>query len=253
VPPATFHGPTAEPIKARLVILAWTPLNLTDAMPLQLKTVVDHLHQLQRFLGLDLQNIGVWEVEEETIERLRFIAERRSTAIFKAALFDAAEDIGASVVQFGEEKPLAIGPPDDYTTALARLLEYASSEVGTRLPAPSQRNEAWRDFQTLLSQQVIGPLRELALATSNPVERNLLMGFAELSNVFHMQSVAMSEQLCRRTGDRSGQLPEDQLENVMAMADRFIGMARVTERCRTTIIGSRTIDSPSFPRLPNSG
>ena len=251
---------SGQPLKAHLVILGWTPLELSSVVPLQLKAVVDHLHRLQRFMGVELYDIGLWEVDEETIERLRFIATRGSAAIFKVALLDAAEDIGASIVQFGKEKPLAIGPPSDYTTALARLHEALSAECGTRLLGPNQRNEAWRDVQSLLSQQVIRPVRELALESNNPVERNLLMGFAELSNVFHMQSVVMGEQLSRRIADggveRNGQLPEGQFKNLMAMADRLIGMARAIEKCsqpRTTIIESRRIDSQSFPRLPHSG
>lgn len=250
----------AEPIRAQLVFLGWTPWELSNAVPLKLKAVVDFLQQLQRFMDVQLHDIGLWEIDEETLERLRFIKARRSTAIFKQALLDAAEDIGAGLVHFGKEKPLAIGPPNDYATALARLHEATSAGGRTGLPGPDQKKEAWRDVQRLLNQQVVGPVRELALASNNPVERNLLMGFAELSNVFHMQTVVIGEQLNGRIADRGvergGQLPEDQFKNLMAMADRLIGMARATERCnqpRTTIIESQTIDSPNFPRLPHSG
>ncbi|MDA1013721.1 MAG: hypothetical protein O3A00_04610 [Planctomycetota bacterium] len=259
-PVAESREVSAEPIRAQLVFLGWTPLELANAVPLPLKAVVDHLHQLERFMGVDLHELGLWRADEESLERLRFIAARRSTAIFKEALLEAAENIGAGIVQFGKDKPLALGPPNDYATALARLHESSSAEGRTRLPGPDQRKEAWRDVQRLLNQQVVGPVRELALATSNPIERNLLMGFAELSSVFHMQTVVMGEQLDRRIADRGvecgGQLPEDQFKNLMAMTDRLIGMARATERCsqpRTTIIESRTIDLPSFPRLPHSG
>ena len=213
------------------------------------------LHQLERFMSVDLHDIGLWEVNDETIERLRFIADRSSSAIFQEALLEAAENIGAGIVHFGKERPLAIGPPTDYTTALARLHE-SSSEGRTGLPGPDQRKEAWRDVQRLLNQQVVGPVRELALASSNPVERNLLMGFAELSNVFHMQTVVMGEQLNGRIADRGvergGQLPDDQFKNLMAMADRLIGMARATQRCsqpRTAIIESQDNRIAEFPAL----
>ena len=250
---------SASPISARLVFLGWTPMEISNAVPLQLKAIVDHLHQLQRFMGVELYDIGLWEVNEETIERLRFIAKRNSSVIFKEAMRDAADNT-IGILQFGKKKSVAIVPPNNYTTALARLLGCSSGEGGIRLPGPNQRNEAWRDVQRLLSQQVVGPLRELALATSNPIDRNLLMSLAELSNVFHLQSVAMGEQLSRRIAEcgieSGGQLPEDQFKNLMAMADRMIGIARATEKCnqpRTTVIESRVIDSPSFPRLPHSG
>ncbi len=261
---ATSHAAnsmeTAEPIQAQLVFLGWTPLELKNAVPVPLKAIVDHLHQLERFMGVDLHKMGLWEVDDETLERLRFFAARRSLKFFKEALLDAAENIGASIVQFGRERPLAIGPPADYVTALARLHESSSAERRNGLPGPDRRKEAWRDIQRLLDQQVVGPVREFALAASNPVERNLLMGFAELSSVFHMQAVAMGERFNRRIADcgveRSGQLPEDQFKNLMAMTDRLIAMAKATEKCsqpRTTIIETRAIDLPSFPRLPHSG
>jgi hypothetical protein len=257
--PSSAEG-SAIPIKAQLVFVGWTPVEISNAVPLRLKPVVDHLYQLQRFMGVELHDIGLWEVNDETIERLRFIAERSSSAIFKEAMLDAAESSGASIMQFGKGKALAIVPPNDYTTALARLVGCSSEEGGNRMPGPNLRNEAWRHVQRLLSHQVVGPLRELALASTNPIERNLLMSFAELSNVFHLQSVVMGEQLSRRIADRGiesgGQLPEDQFKNLMAMADRLIGLAKATEKCnqpRTTVVESSIINSPSFPRLPHSG
>ena len=247
------------PVGAQFVFLGWTPLELSSASPPHLPAVVDHFRQLQRFMEVELDEIGLWEVEQETVERLRFIAERRSAAIFKQAMLDAAENIDVSIGQFGEEATLATGPPEDYATALSRFHESSLAEDGTGWFGPRQRNAAWGDVERLLRQQVIGPLRELALATNDPVERNLLMGFAELSHVFHMQSVVLGEQLNRRVADgeaeHSGKLPADQFKDLMTMTDRLIDMAKVTERCsqpKATIINARTTNSPGFRRLPHS-
>ncbi len=251
---------SAEPFRAQLAFLGWNPAELSNVVPPQLKAVVDYFQQLHRFMNVDLYDMGLWEVTEETIAKLEFIAARKSAAIFKRALLETAENINADVMFFGKEKPATLARPNDYPAAVNRLSEISSSEEGSRLPGPNQKNEAWRDVQRLLSQQVVGPVRELALATSNPVERNLLTGFAELSNVFHMQSLVMSEQFNRRVTDRGvtngGQLPEDQFKNLIAMADRLIGIAKATEKCsqpRTKNSESWTIDSPSIPRLPHSG
>ncbi len=246
---------STEPVESQLVFLGWTPSELSSAAPPPLSAVVDHLRQLERFLDVCLDDIGLWEADEETIERLRFIAERRSAAIFKQALLDAAENIDACIGQFGEAQLPAIGPPNDYTTALIRFQESSSAEDRSGWLDQNQTSKAWRDVQRLLCQQVVGPLRELALATLDPVQRNLLMGFAELSHVFHLQSVVMGEQLSRRIAERGGEVPEDQFKKWMALTDRLIGMAKATERCSqptATIIESNTSNSPSFPRLPHS-
>ncbi len=246
----------AEPIGGQLVFLAWTPLELSSDVPPQLTEVFTYLRQLQRFIGLDVNDIGLWKAEEEAIQRLHFIAERKSAAFFKEAFLESAENIDVGIEPIGKKRSLM--SVDSYAMALTRLHECCSGEGGRLSHSPHQTDEAWREVQRLLGQQVIGPLRELALAATSPIERNLLMGFAELSGVFHMQSLVMGVQLSRRIADRrmeGRQLPEDQFKNLMAMADRLIGMAKVTERCNrppVTIVESRAIGSTNIPRLPDS-
>lgn len=258
--PATSDNPRAanlraDPVGTQLVFLGWTPAELSSAVPARLPVMVDHLRQLERFLDVRLDDFGLWEVDEETIERLRFIAARRCDAVFRQALQDAVENIDLGIGQFGQARLPAIGPPQDYTAALARFHKSSSAEGGSGRTDPHDRNDAWRDVQRLLSQQVVGPLRDLALATQNPVECNLLMGFAELSHVFHLQSVLMGEDLSRRIAEGSGRVPEDQFKYLMALTDRLIGLAKATERCSppaATIIASRISDARIIPRLTHS-
>lgn len=171
---------STKPPTARLVFVGWTPTELSNAVPCQLKAVVEHLLQLQRFLQVDLFDVALWEIDDDMIERLKFIANRRSTTIFKDTFLDATEFIGDSIVQFGKEKPLAISPPKDYPTALARLYESASPDNERRLPGPSQWDQAKRDVHRFLNQQIVGPMREFAMATTNPNERNML------TRIFHL-------------------------------------------------------------------
>jgi hypothetical protein len=250
----------AAPTGIELVFLAWKPSELSDAMPCQLKVVVDYLQQLNRFMDVDLYGLGVWEANEETIERLRFIADRRSAAVFREAFLDATDDIRGSMADFGQAKVKSPGPPADYPAAVARLREANGCGRSIQSLGPDQRKRAWRDVQELLDQQVINPIREFALAADDPVERTLLMGIAEISHVFHMHTVLISEELSRRMSEsgveRVDPLSDDQVKNLLAMADRLISITKATERCsqlRTTIVQSRAIGSHSIPRLPQYG
>ena len=236
------------------------PSRLSDAVPSELKDVVDYFKQLNRFMRVDLYDLGLWNPDEETIERLRFIADRRSVVIFQEAFLDAADYIGTGVESVGHEKPRSLGPPADYPAALARLHELSSSDRSSQSLGPDQRRLAWGDVQKFLNQQVIHPIREYALATYDPVERSSLMGIAELSQVFHTRVVLMNEKLNWQISERSIEhvdpLPDDQLKDLLATADRIINMTKVTERCsqpRAAILQSKTIDSQNFPRLPHSG
>lgn len=119
-----------EPMQAALVLLGWTPLELSEAAPDPLPAIVNHLQELQRFLRVGLYKIDLWEVDEESLGRLRFIAARRNSTLFTEALLEEAADYKNNIVHYGQEKPVAPGPPQDYPTALARLCESASSHSG---------------------------------------------------------------------------------------------------------------------------
>lgn len=255
-PSSTVAGPDlrAQSSPAQLVLIGWKPSELSVDVPSELKAVVDHLDQLNRFMRVEVYEIGLWQVDEERVEQLRFIAERHNADCFETALLDALDEIDVSIVHFGKKK-LVQGPPADYPTALTRLQEGALSDGGLGFPGPDQRKDAWSDVQRLLNKQIVNPLREAALTMGDPVQRTLLMSMAEISNVFHAQTALVGEQLNRKIVDGSDQLPVDQFKNLMAMADRLIDIAKATKRCtqlQSTIIESQTLDSPSIPLLRHS-
>mgnify|MGYP006969358248 CR=1 FL=1 len=248
-----------ETAQAYLVVLSWSPLQLSSAPPGALQAALDHLNELQRHLELDLEDIILWEVDEDFLERLQFIAERRSAALFRDVVRDAVEDSETRVADFGKEKPPVIGPPKEYASALARL-QGASAAGRSGALTPIEKGYARKRVLQLLHEQVLGPLHEFALAAEDPVERNILVAFAELSTLFHLNSISLGEQLSRYTVqsmlEQGIQLPQDQYKNILAMAGRLIAMANVRQQCnppKATIIEVTANDSPGFPRSPHSG
>ncbi|MCH5377625.1 MAG: hypothetical protein JJ992_27015 [Planctomycetes bacterium] len=246
-----------------LVLLGWSPLKLSADVSPQHKAVVDYLLQLERHMEVEVYEIGSWQVDEATLARLRFIAIHGHSAYFQQALLDAADDIGTGINSFDDDNCLATGPPEDYPTALSRLRDLPLSEEVRAGLGQSQSEAAWRHCERLLDQQVVAPLRESALAKYDPLQRALLMGCSELTRLFHMQSVTLGSQLSRRIADRGvdrgtslskGQ--QDQFKNLMATADRFIGMAKAAKTWNptpTTIIESAALNPTNSPRLPHSG
>ncbi|SFJ41887.1 hypothetical protein [Planctomicrobium piriforme] len=254
--PPTFPPAAATPLKAieaRLAVLGWMPLELANAVPLPLRSIIDHFQQLERFLGFDMQGISLWEADEEMIARLKFIANSASAAIFIEALHDAADEGVISLTQFGKPKPEPKGPANDYSTALAQLHERAQMDAGHGMSGARSLQEAWCDYQRLLNQQVIDPLRAEALAAGTSQESNLLMAQAELSHLLHLQAAALTTQLhCRR----EEQLPAEQFKNLMATTDRFVSVVKATVQCgrpKTAMFPSRTLGAQNFPRLPRFG
>ncbi|WP_437191592.1 hypothetical protein [Planctomicrobium sp. SH527] len=259
-PSVDFHEEISSgQMEPQLVLLGWMPLELADSVPLSLKAVVDRLHDLQRFLGVDLYGIRFWEMDGEPLERLRFIAANQNPQIFKKALQDAVVDVANNIAHFGKEKPVRMGPPNDFVSALIRLREYSASQGGMPFVDPSQRNKAWGDVVRFLDQQVINPLRESALADDDPLKRNLLLLLAELSGSFHLRSISYCEQLSdrmmNRDNVRSDEVSERNINNLMAIADRMIGAAKAVQGCHSpklTLTRTRILASQDFLRLPQS-
>ena len=255
-------GAGALPVKTRLAFVGWSPAALGVDIPGNLKSIAEHFAKLDRFMGVELYDLGLWLPEGEEIERLRFFAENRQTDLFRETMLDSAYDV-SSIVGFGkeEEKPKQLGPPTDYPTALARLQAARFDENKSIPTGPDERKRVWQSCQRLLYEQVVGPLMEDAMAAANPIERTLRLGVAELSHVFHTQTVLLAEKLNRQIAergiDRVDALPEEQLKNLMAMADRLLNITKGIERWspppQTTIIQSKVLNSPTTLRLPHSG
>ena len=149
-----------------------------------------------------------------------------------------------------------LGPPQDFSAAMAQLFEATFDPC-------MQSHEIWKsrfvDAQTQLNKQVIDPIFAIALATPDPVQRNLLVGIAELSGVFHTQVTLLGEGLKRTAyeqGAKSVELwPKDQMQGVLALADRVIEMSKVMVQCNppTTIQSELTLESPTIRRLQDCG
>ena len=86
-----------------------------------------------------------------------------------------------------------------------------------------------------------------------------IYGIAELSGVFHTQVTLLGEGLKRTAyeqGAKSVELwPKDQMQGVLALADRVIEMSKVMVQCNppTTIQSELTLESPTIRRLQDCG
>lgn len=245
-----------EELFVQLVLVAWSPLTLSNAMSGKLKQVVDRLNKLNEFFDLDISDIGVWEVSAAQLERLKFIAGEGALDYFKVALHDTSKDIGAGVEGFGKDQPLAEAPPKNYHAALTLLTDVTVNGGDNRFLGPDQRSRAMQNAKLTLDRDLIGPLREMAEWSGNPLQKNVLMVLAEMSSLFHTQSLGASQgankRMARRGNDQDLLVPEEQIKQLTTIADRVLKYskeAREWEKPRT-LVGGRVVESKTSPRLP---
>eukprot|EP00913_Durusdinium_trenchii_P010900 g10229.t1 len=243
-----------------LVFVGWTPACVALAVPIPLHKIVVYFELLKKHLGLDMNDLGLWEPSADDMARLQFIAEGRASVMFENELLDSADDVLFSLADFGSGQKQPPGPPTDYVAALARLYAAGSRDDHSCRMGPDDRKREWKHVQNLLQQQIIQPLRDFAMVAGNPLQQSLLLCFAELTHVFHTQAVSVNEKLNRNVAqqgiDNAEALPSAEFKNLLNMADQLIELAKAISPCRppkATVVQPRVIESRTTPRLPHSG
>ena len=254
-----LHRKPNDSTSTRFVLVGWSPATLCGDAPAQLSKVVDYVRKLEKHLGVNVFELRLWQPDSEDLERWKFMVDGKCPEMFAADLGDVGVDVDDCIDDFGRPKRSVTAPPSDYATSLARLEQFGGDETYPMVFGADQRKRAWSDCQRLLSQQVIQPLRELALATNCPVTRSMLMLIAELSRTYHTQSLVVADKLRRQITDRgisqADPISSDEMKSLLAVSDRLIEIFKVTNQCaqtKSTIVETSHPRIPTTPRLPHS-
>ncbi len=217
-----------------LVLAGWSPSQLSLAEPEELGRVVSHFREIHEYLGIDLDDLFVWRPSGHDLERIQFCLEEGTRRhVWKALL----ASIDASSVPM-------IAPPDraspgDLISARNQLQEALRSRHSQ---AAEARSQAWRDYQRMLQQRLTNPLAEQASAADDPVQRNYTVAAADIAQLVHAQTMAMTAKISDQIRDASGgasPLSAKDVQHLVAMTDRFITLGREIDQCRRQFTGRK--------------
>lgn len=117
---------------------------------------------------------------------------------------------------------------------------------GDNFHGPGQRTQALQYAKHTMDADLIEPLREMAHRSASPLQKNVIMGLAELSSLFHTQSLGASQAANKRMksgdSDQSLLVPDEQIQQITAIADRVLNFAKEARRWeqpRTLVHGLR--------------
>ena len=233
VPSEATTDDRVQPVE--LVLVGWSPSTLTSTEPNQIAMVVEHFKKLERLFRVNVNDVRLWQPSAEDFERWHYVADEKCADMLVSDIQDSSFELHESILSYGQEKPRAIQAPTDYATSLARLQQAAAGDVRLHVGGPDQPKRALLDCQRLMNEQVIHPLRELALNTASPVGRTMLLGIAELSHVFHTQSMLIPDKLNRTIAERGldqiDPISEEQLKGLLTVADRLVDVLKTTNQC----------------------
>jgi hypothetical protein len=240
-------------VRPRLVVVAWTPSALSPAVPVQLEPVMNYFQLLHKHMGLELLDLLLWKADNSVLERLQFFCDHRCKKRFRRTLADSADTV--RVCGLGPAQAMTLDLPLDYPAAVARLHEASADPDRCSL---QQWKIMWNDVEKQLNAQVLAPLRVSAMRAEDPIARNLLVATAQVSHLFHIQALLANEQVLRSVsqgGVAAIELPAEQCQRVLALADRVLKMTQEAERCiqpTISILPMPSLELPFIPRLPHS-
>ncbi len=186
---------------------------------------------------------------------MRFVAGFRHANQFRKALVDALDGYGflMSYMPDESESPSA---PIDYPTALARYYELLAAGPPRDTFAQEELQRARAEVDRRLQEQLIEPIRSAALEEHDLLQRALLMSLAEVNNIFHAQSLSLSE-MARRDNSRSTpQSTKELTKTLLALSDRIANMTRAARQfseSRGAIVPLRRAKSPTSQPLRRWG
>lgn len=211
-----------------LVLFDWSvangaPMDLTEA-----DRIWKYWRNLQRNLG--------WEIDEyqrllptaAELSKVRFLVQHEGWDRLREVLFDGPYENSKSL---GIDPSQERRPPGSLTEALQSWRRAGSSSSD-----PLMRRLAWNDVRELHDRQILDPLAREALATADPIQRNMLSTLADLSRLLYPQILQLTERLSQAVGEKgagAGNLvPKEDFQQLMAGVDRVLALQQGIQACR---------------------
>jgi hypothetical protein len=205
-----------------LMIVAWSPSQLTLVAAEDLSAVVAHLVAVEQRLEIALDQVSVWRPDARELERVRFCVQYGHRGDVKQALAVSMEASAFALADFHEEH----GVPDGYPAARERF-----SETLRRSPAsPEAVVRARVDLERAMDRELVRPLGSMAAAAKEPMQANLLAAAADVAELMHRQAMLLrvrtTTSVHNAGGQHHGDVSREELLQYLATMDRLLAINR---------------------------
>ena len=166
----------------KLVLVGWSPRQLTLDLPLDVPFLARHLEDIRTALGIDLSRIGVWRPDAKSLKAMKTQAEFQDFDRMAATLRDSVRRI-YDLAEFNRSDnrfpPDDRGPPTDLGEAHAALVaELEEDRCRPRHGAVFRRE---KDYEAIVNARITAPMQKAAMAETNPALRALAFIHAGLN------------------------------------------------------------------------
>jgi hypothetical protein len=147
-------------------------------------------------LGAELAEVGVWRPNRYQLDKIAFCLAVTPPGCYATVLLGSSKDQLYPLEACADPEKAARagtdGAPADVVEARARLLEQLKEDRGERR-ASDRTREALAAYETLTQRDLIEPLQRWALASADPVLRNVSMELADVCALLHQIAPSLHE------------------------------------------------------------
>lgn len=219
-------SPVATPIYP--VLINWSLAELELKEHPAARAVEQHLVNLQRHLGIDFSDSAVWTPSAEELESIKFRVKHGARDDVLEALIDSSSNCECFGLSPSKKARLE---PQRYVDAVRDFTACAAGSDTLR------RQKSWDRVLQLQESELIAPLMNQAEEEQNALRRTLLTSLAEMSRMFHPQTMLLSAQLAKNVRDQgakaTAELPAEEFRQLVALSDRILAMAQGAQSCRS--------------------
>ncbi len=161
----------------RLILVGWTPSQLSRQRPQDLDRVSRNIVNIGSCLGVDLVEVFVWQPAAAEIRRIAFCLTKGSRKDVTKAILDSLDQSGVRLTPCQREK----GSSGDLLESRARLRE-ALSRPGSGADC---RRRQLREYQQAVDSTFVDPVLKCAVGESDSDERSRLGCLAAVNRLLH--------------------------------------------------------------------
>ena len=202
-------SPPCQPV--RLVFVNWTPSTLEGESPQAVEHLRSRFRQLERYVGLPLDDMFLWTPTKGDIERVEFCLAKATCEDVQAALLESMDERRVEITSTEE----TFARPKDLIEAIGRLREVLLRRTGNR----KLKRHVWAEYAVMLESELITPLIQQALETMDPIQRSRLFAIAGMNRIIHpaaeVYSAAFAQRIAKSGIRKAGSMMTTELEPLL--------------------------------------
>jgi hypothetical protein len=215
----------------------WSVARFEASAPAEWQPVAEYFRKLDEYLGVEISQFDVWQLDEADRRRFEFFIEHDDPRRLREAIRESVDDALVAWDRCDHPEPSPAGETlaGDNPRNLIALFQLSCDGEGERFDVKVKK-ELRRKLQALIDERIFEPLAELAMQNPDLISRSLLLTAGQLSRMLHVKLALLGDRLSSAalsatTADANVITPNE-MKEALALTDRILSISKEYHRCQ---------------------